>query len=608
MKTLNLVFILFLFSISLFAQWQPADWPVLKQYDQDHLLNIALPLGGIGTGTVSLGGRGELRDWEIMNKPAKGYSTVTKGNDAPFFAIYVKQPSGKSQTKALIGPRDAVEYMHYEGRPVNHHGLPRFTSATFDAAYPFGQVHLADESLPVSVTIKAFNPLIPGNSDDSGIPIAVLSYEITNQSNVPVEVAVCGSIRNFIGKDGSHIDWKGDCIPDGAKNNQNEYRQSGALKGIYMYSEGVDKNSPAWGTIALTTDAVAGVSYRRSSSENPWNRAILDFWDDFSEDGMLTDKAELHDDDPMASLSVKQKLEAGEKKVFNFYITWNFPNRYAWSPVKVGNYYSTQFQDAWDVAQKTIPRIPDLEEKTLRFVNAIAGSTYPEEVKEAALFNLSTLRSQTVFRLPDGHLMGWEGVMDNFGSCMGSCTHVWNYEQATAFLFGDLARTMRDVEFNYATDSTGLMSFRASLPLSDAKAMRMAAADGQMGTIMKFYRDWQLSGDNGFLMSNWGQIKKVISYAWIKGGWDGNQDGVMEGSQHNTMDVNYFGPNPQMQFWYFGALKAASEMAKTVNDKIFAKNAMIFLSEGVNGLIRIFLMENTMSKRLLILRHLNIWI
>ena len=111
MKTLNLVFILSLFSVSLFAQWHPADWPVLKRYEQGHLLNIALPLGGIGTGTVSLGGRGELRDWEIMNKPAKGYSTVTKGNDAPFFAIYVKQLTGKSQTKALIGPRDPVEYI-----------------------------------------------------------------------------------------------------------------------------------------------------------------------------------------------------------------------------------------------------------------------------------------------------------------------------------------------------------------------------------------------------------------------------------------------------------------------------------------------------------------
>ena len=77
---------------SLSAQeWKPSDWPVLKHYDKEHLFQIALPLGGIGTGTVSLGGRGELRDWEIMNVPGKKYSTVTTGNNAPFFSIYVKR-------------------------------------------------------------------------------------------------------------------------------------------------------------------------------------------------------------------------------------------------------------------------------------------------------------------------------------------------------------------------------------------------------------------------------------------------------------------------------------------------------------------------------------
>lgn len=76
------------YSISVAAQeWTPCEWPSMKHYDSNHLYRIALPLGGIGTGTVSLGGRGELRDWEIMNTPAKNYSTVTTGNNAPFFAI-----------------------------------------------------------------------------------------------------------------------------------------------------------------------------------------------------------------------------------------------------------------------------------------------------------------------------------------------------------------------------------------------------------------------------------------------------------------------------------------------------------------------------------------
>ena len=574
-------FILGLISISNSVA-QQTDWPVLKHYDQNHLLNIALPLGGIGTGTVSLGGRGELRDWEIMNKPAKGFSTTTIGNNAPFFSIYVKSEKESAITKALIGPIHPSEYQHYEGRPVNQHGMPRFENATFDAAYPFGMVNLSDHTMPVTVRIIGFNPLVPGDADASGLPVAVLYYEVTNISSKPITVSVCGTMRNFVGEDGSQfrVDWKGDVIPLGAMNNQNVFKKTDGLQGIYMYSDSVKKTDPAFGTIALTTSEKNGVTYRRSSLPNSWERATLDFWDDFSADGELTDKDKLFDNDPMASLAVKKVIAAGKKEVFKFYITWNFPNRFAWSSEMVGNYYSTKYTDAWDAAQKIVPQLPALENKTKQFVNSFITSDMPEAVKEAALFNLSTLRSQTVFRLPSGHMMGWEGVMDSYGSCAGSCTHVWNYEQATPFLFGDLAKTMRDVEFNYASDSSGLMCFRAGLPLDKACNSKAAAADGQMGTIMKFYREWQLSGDNEFLKKNWPRVKKGLAFAWIKGGWDGNQDGVMEGSQHNTMDVNYFGPNPQMQFWYLGALKAASEMALFMKDKPFGLKCETIYKHG----------------------------
>jgi len=53
---------------------QSGHWPVLTRYDGDHLKEVAFPLGGIGTGTVALGGRAELRDFEILNRPAKGFN------------------------------------------------------------------------------------------------------------------------------------------------------------------------------------------------------------------------------------------------------------------------------------------------------------------------------------------------------------------------------------------------------------------------------------------------------------------------------------------------------------------------------------------------------
>ncbi len=564
----------------LIVSGQSKQWPKLKHYDKHHISKVALPIGGIGTGTVSLSGRGSLVDWEIMNRPGKGFSTVTPGNDAPFFAIHI-QDGDKSYTKGLMGPLLDYEYEHMEGRPVDHHGVPRFEKATFDAAYPFGIVNLYDSGLPAEVSIKAFNPLIPGDADASGIPIAVLRYEVTNKTDQPILVSVSGSIRNFIGKDGSKYrrDWKGDQIYEGAVKNINEFRGGNLFQGIYFKPGEVDKLDPAWGTMALTTDAGSGVTWRTSSVPNHWSNAILDFWDDFGDDGMLVEKTELADNDPMASLAVQQEIPANGKKVFQFFLTWHFPNRKAWASEVVGNYYTKQYSDAWDVIDKTYPMLEKLETQTIEFVNAFLSSDLPEVVKEAALFNISTLRSQTVFRIPSGHMMGWEGCMDREGSCAGSCTHVWNYEQATAFLFGELALTMRDVEFNFATRQNGGMAFRAALPLIFDQTGG-TAADGQMGTIMKMYRDWQLSGDTDFLRKSWPNVKNALAYSWVENGWDADADGVMEGIQHNTMDVNYSGPNPQMQFWYLGALKAAEKMALALGDKEFARKCASIFEKG----------------------------
>ncbi len=555
------------------ARGQSMKWPVLKHYDQNHLAKIAMPIGGIGTGTVSLGGRGDLRDWEIMNRPAKGFLAGRGGNQAPFFAIFVQGKNASAVTRALMGPLETYEYEGQSGSQAANHGLPRFRQASFDAAYPLGQVHLSDADLPVDVRLKAFNPFIPGDADASGIPIAVLRYEITNKSDKTLTVSVCGSMENFIGNDGSRrkADWTSAFIPFGAKKNRNEFRRDNGFQGIFMTSEGVDSKAEQWGTIALTTPTDGQVTYRTSVSQRGWGNDILDLWDDFSADGLLTEKPFTGGDSPRASLAVQAAVLPRETKEITFFLTWHFPNRFAWAPERVGNYYTTRYKDAWDVVDKTLQKLPELEEKTVEWVKAFCQSDLPDVVKEAALFNLSTLRSQTCFRTEDGRFYGWEGCNDNAGCCNGSCTHVWNYEQGTAFMFGELAKSMREIEFGHATNKNGLMSFRVHLPLKNAQQSRAAAADGQMGTIMRMYRDWQLSGDDELLRKLWPHVKAALAFAWIKGGWDGDVDGVMEGCQHNTMDVEYYGPNPQMELWYLGALRAAEEMSKYLGDDGFAE-------------------------------------
>src|SRR5665213_1614763 len=170
-----------LFTAPVFAQ-SPA-WPVIKHYDQAHLDKIAMPVGGIGTGDISIGGNGQWRDVEIMNKPAMGYYGSVTPKQAPCFMIFTKDASGHKRSKTLMGPIPPSDYAGSEGSTAPNHGMPRFSNVSFDAAYPFATVNLQDPEMPVSVKLKTFNPFVPGDVLASGIPIAVIRYEVTNTTD-----------------------------------------------------------------------------------------------------------------------------------------------------------------------------------------------------------------------------------------------------------------------------------------------------------------------------------------------------------------------------------------------------------------------------------------
>ena len=569
-------------------------WPVLRRYQGGNLRRVALPLGGIGTGTVSLGGRGDLRDWEIMNRPAKGF-TPARG----FFAIRFDGIGDEPVLRALEGRIDPADYEGPHGSRVPNHGLARFASATFETAYPLATVRLEDPEIEPAVRLEAFNPLVPVDPEASGYPAAVLRYVVHNPYDHPIDVTVCGSVPNIVGYDGSVGSYR-----ENRNTVRKESRPGYAITGVLCGSDRDDTGIEQYGTLALSAlhdddtgnglgnDQADVVTTRTNWAERSWGGGLLDFWDDLLADGRLEERTSDRAA-PTGSVAVHRTVPAGASTSFTFLLTWHFANRPAWwidddapnpwqhTDLIVGNHYATRWPDAWAVALELADQLPALESATVDFVRTFCGTDLPPVIAEAALSNLGTVRTQTCFRTADGNFFGWEGCDDHIGSCPGSCTHVWNYEPATAHLFGSLARSMREVEFGYATDERGLMSFRVMLPLAErAQLWRLAAADGQMGCIVKLHREWLRSGDEEFLRGLWPNAKRALEFCWIPGGWDADQDGVMEGCQHNTMDVEYYGPNPQMGVWYLAALRAAEEMARHLGDVEFAERCRGLFENG----------------------------
>src|SRR5262249_34863759 len=155
-----------------------------------NLRMIAFPLGGIGTGSIALGGRGQLRDWEVFNRPDKGNVP-----DYCFAAVWAKAEDNNPVARVL----EARIPPPYEGSSglgsENVPGLPRLESATFTGAYPFAQMEFQDAKLPVKVRLEAFNPLVPLDVDASGLPVAILRYSMHNPGNSRVQAGLAFSLE-----------------------------------------------------------------------------------------------------------------------------------------------------------------------------------------------------------------------------------------------------------------------------------------------------------------------------------------------------------------------------------------------------------------------------
>ncbi|MCZ2079995.1 MAG: non-lysosomal glucosylceramidase [Bryobacterales bacterium] len=532
----------------------PIEYP--RVFTGARLARIAFPLGGIGAGTISLGGRGQLRDWEIFNRPDKG-----KSPQYAFPSIWVKGTKGPSVVSVL----EAALRPPYEGSSglgtANVPGLPRLESAVFTGEYPLARVDFRDQKLPVLVSLEAFSPFFPLDANESGLPVAVLRYHVTNPAAAPASVAIAFSVDNPVGTTGR----------------TNEFRKSGALEGIFMQNPFLAATDPLAGSFALSVLAGDGgrITHLRGwRGGTGWRVGPLLFWDDFSADGDLGPEEPVRDS--VGSLCLHKEIGPRASADFTFLLSWRFPNRTpercGWNAVKgeektnLGNWYCTRFPDAWKAAEYAATNLERLEKRTREFVEAIRGTTVPAAVRDAATANLSTFASTTCFRTADGEFHTFEGSNDQRGCCFGNCTHVWNYEAATPHLFPSLSRSLRDSAFGFCTDEQGLMDFRQLLPAGKQR-WGSAAADGQMGAIMKLYLDWRLSGDTEWLSKHWPAAKRALEFSWIAGGWDADRDGVMEGCQHNTYDVEFFGPNPLCEVWYLGALRAATEMARAVGDE-----------------------------------------
>lgn len=518
-------------------------------YSDYNLNEIAFPLGGLGAGSISLGGWGQLRDWEIYNHPSKGYTAPNT-----FFILRVQQPGQAPLTKIIQGPiRGSLN--SGGGASVSGGiggGLPRFKSVTFTGEYPMATLKFNDPTMPVEVRLEAFSPFIPLDDRNSSLPVAVFRYMIKNTSKKPVDAVLFGTLANLVGEG------------DGRTN---EAGHDG-VSGILMSNPKQAAGSATAGTMALATswkDTVVWPTFGPGDFQK--------FWQHIAADNPLSELPNAKGGST-GSVGAKVTLRPGESVTIPFYIAWHF------SATGSGRvYYATQWKDAWDVAVYAAKNEEMLYSETKRFHDTLFASSLPNYILDAVSSQLSTLKTTTCMRLEDGTFYGYEGCGDGGGCCGGSCTHVWNYAQALPYLFPPMQRSMSSAHFANDLQDDGFMTFRMPLPLG-VKGDRgyHAAADGQMGIVTQVYRDWLICGDREWLARTWPSAKKALEFAWKY--WDADKDGIMEGMQHNTYDIEFHGPNTMMGSLYLAALEAGARLAEEMGEPVKAKEYREIAAKG----------------------------
>ncbi|MCL2287153.1 MAG: non-lysosomal glucosylceramidase [Firmicutes bacterium] len=573
----------------------------MKTYDRTATAAKFL-LGGIGTGNISLDQNARLCDFELWNKPNKGFRSPYT-----FFAVRTESQDGEVKAKALESQLAPPFDNSHGAHTWELGGLPRFRNSEMRGQYPFVNYKLTDSHMPVEAKLEAFTPLIPLATDDSSLPVAVLRYSIKNITNGPLTVSVAGSMSNLCGIKGFDA-WTKPLYKD---KGINKYVENRKLRGIHFSAENKTEADLDYFEMAMVTTEKQGVTYLDYWNEEAWWDGLQDFWTDFTHDGELTLGRKLpgignkvHTADiSMGSVCVKKEIAAGEETAFDFIISWYHPNRVkSWhqnppapkasasccgdtgccppedKSYIIRNYYA-KFGPPLRTAEYLIDNIEWLEGQSRSFSNALMGGTMPEYALDAVLSNVTVIRSNTCFRVEDGTFFGWEGCFDSGGCCDGNCSHVWNYTQTMAYLFPDLERSMRETEFLYETEEDGRQSFRALNYLHGHGHHSMPpATDGQLGTIIRLYRDWKLCGNDVFLKKLWPTAKLALEYAFTH--WDIDGDGLMEGEQHNTYDIEFFGVSSMLNSIFFAALRAGEEMARYLGDTESADKYAEIMTKG----------------------------
>lgn len=543
--------------------------PIRYCKSRNELRYIGMPIGGLHTGTVYIGGDGRLWLWQIYNT---AYDGLMEGIEPKV----VQWNNGKEQVKVRV--RDGAAYIEpaiadnlrvleqgvavsvaYQGTQwVKELRENHWDEIVFEPSYPTCKITYSSADYPVDVVLTAYSPFIPLDVESSSLPMTSLHVEVINKTADPLEILISGWMENGVHKNRKNFE---------AVRKVSTTKRLAKAKTIYFECQGVaeqDRKAGDHGTMAISCQDESAVAVAQVKS---WPVNPIDLMKDM-------DTSDVGFGDlQVGSLTVRRTLSAKGKSEVSYAIGWHFNNphvklREHLKDAADGYWYSTKFANAQEVLAYYNEHNGRLNDETLRWAQTWNDSTLPYWFLDRTFVNIGTLATANTYRFATGRFWGWEGV----GACAGTCTHVWQYGQAMGRIFPDLERNLREVTdlgVGFRPDS-GAIIFRAEYE-------SRPAIDGQAGVILRFYRDHQMSLDGTFLTENWDNLKKAIQFVIDQ---DRNGDGMTDIPMENTLDAVWEGEIAWIVGLCLAAVQAGGLMAGEVGDTAFQKLCTDYVEKG----------------------------
>ena len=537
---------------------------------KNELKYIGMPVGGLHAGTVYVGGDGRLWLWQIYNESfeyvQEGIDPKTvKWNDGTELrdirsrdgSAYVEPAIANN--KRVLEQGFAVKVIVNGKAFIKELSEEHWDEIVFKSTYPMATIKYSSKDFPVAVSLKVYSPFIPLDAQDSALPATILRLEIKNTTSSNIDISVLGWMENGVNKLTGNVK---------TGKRKNEVLTTENSTSIFSSFEPVSddlKNAHDSGTICFTLHKAKGKMY---ADLNPWPVTGKHFIAAATSSASADAPEKL-----VGGIGVTETIGPGKSVKADYSVSWHFNNanvnlQKIVKDAKLGFHYATRFKDAAAVSAYLQTNFEKLTKTTELWVTTWNDSTLPYWFLERTFINTNTLATANTYRFANGRFWGWEGV----GACAGTCTHVWQYAQAVARIFPELERDLRhrvDLGVGFKEDS-GAIIFRAE---NESRP----AIDGQAGTVLRFYREHQISGDDTFLQTNWPKIKKAIQFMLDQ---DKNGDGMTDTPMENTLDAVWEGEIAWIVGLCIAGARAGQAMAEEMNDTSFAHTCEAYVTNG----------------------------